>query len=169
MSKREDFHVYSSTTHHRHRNHTAVSGAKYCMSVDMANMMIHGTSELEVGKKSNLPFGQGNPRLQERCLEWIPIKKINAFEARRNAIQNWSDNHMSDSIFNLKSSPKVVQNPAPRGPIGLQNPFRRPPGGQAEEKSFFDTSRTPQGPLLGSHLGVQNRSKRVLEAFPRRM
>ena len=24
MSKREDFHVYSSTTHHRHRNHAAV-------------------------------------------------------------------------------------------------------------------------------------------------
>ena len=56
MSKREDFHVYSSTTHHRHRNHTAVSDAKYCVSVDMANMMIHGTSELEVGKKSNLPY-----------------------------------------------------------------------------------------------------------------
>ena len=33
--------------------------------------MIHGTSELEVGKKSNLPFGQGKRSLQERYLEWI--------------------------------------------------------------------------------------------------
>ena len=64
---------HSSATHHRHGNHTAVSGAKYYMSEDMANMMIHGTSEVEVGKKINLPFGQGCPRLQERCLEWIPI------------------------------------------------------------------------------------------------
>ena len=72
--RREDFHVYTSTTHHRHRNHTAVSDAKYCMFVDMANMMIHGTSELEVGKTSNLPFGQGCPSLQERFLEWIPVK-----------------------------------------------------------------------------------------------
>ena len=52
MSRREDFHVYSSTTHHRHRNHTAVSDAKYCMSVDMANVRIQGTSEVEeVAKK----------------------------------------------------------------------------------------------------------------------
>ena len=49
--RREGFHVFLSTTHHRHRNHTAVSDAKYCMFVDMANMMIHGTSELEVGKR----------------------------------------------------------------------------------------------------------------------
>ena len=62
-----------STSHHRHRNHTAVSDAKYCMFVDIADMMIHGTSDLEVGKKSNLPFGQGCPRLQKRCLKWIPI------------------------------------------------------------------------------------------------
>ena len=41
--------------------------------------------------------------------------------------------------------------------------------GQAEKKKFFDASRTPQGPLLGSHLGVQNRSKPVPEAFPRRI
>ena len=50
MSGRKDFHVYSSTTRHRHRNHTAVSEAKYCISVDMANVMIDGTSEVEMGK-----------------------------------------------------------------------------------------------------------------------
>ena len=42
-------------------------------------------------------------------------------------------------------------------------------GGQAEEKMFFNDSRTPLGPLLGSHLGVQNRSKLVPEALPRRI
>ena len=52
---------HSSTTHHRHRNHTAVSGAKYCMSVDMANMMIHGTSELEVEKKVIYPLVKKTP------------------------------------------------------------------------------------------------------------
>ena len=41
-------------------------------------------------------------------------------------------------------------------------------GGQAEEKTFFNASRTPQGPLLGSHVGVQTGSKPVPEAFPRR-
>ena len=40
------------------------------MSEDKANMTIQGTLELEVGKKSNLPFGQGCPSLQERRLEW---------------------------------------------------------------------------------------------------
>ena len=47
---------HSSTTHHRHRNHTAVSGAKYYMSEDMANMMILGTSELEVEKKRRVIY-----------------------------------------------------------------------------------------------------------------
>ena len=42
-------------------------------------------------------------------------------------------------------------------------------GGQAEEKMFFNAARTPQGPLLGNHLGSQNRSKPVPEGFPRRM
>ena len=36
-------------------------------------------------------------------------------------------------------------------------------GGQAEKKTFFNASRTPQGPLLGNHLGGQNRSKPVPE------
>ena len=45
---RKDFYVYSSTTYHRHRNHTAVSDAKCCMYVDMADTMIHGTSEFQV-------------------------------------------------------------------------------------------------------------------------
>ena len=47
---------HSSTTHHRHRNHTAVSGAKYYKSEDMANMMILGTSELEVEKKRRVIY-----------------------------------------------------------------------------------------------------------------
>ena len=41
-------------------------------------------------------------------------------------------------------------------------------GGQAEKKTFFNASRTPQGPLLGNHLGGQNRSKPVQEVLPRR-
>ena len=43
------------------------------MCVDMANMMIHGTSEVEeVGKKSNLSFGQVCPRLQQRYSNGAP-------------------------------------------------------------------------------------------------
>ena len=34
-------------------------------------------------------------------------------------------------------------------------------GGEAEKNTLFNASRTPQGLLLMSHLGVQNRSKRV--------
>ena len=33
---------------------------------------------------------------------------------------------------------------------------------------FLKASRTPQGPVLGGHLGVQNPSKPVLEALPTR-
>ena len=33
-----------------------MSNAEYCVSVDMANVMIHGTSELEVGKKVIYPL-----------------------------------------------------------------------------------------------------------------
>ena len=54
-----------------HRGHTAASDAKYGISGDMANVMIDGASELEMGKKNNLPFGLRGARLQERCLEWI--------------------------------------------------------------------------------------------------
>ena len=42
-------------------------------------------------------------------------------------------------------------------------------GGQVRKNTFLMASRRPQGPLLGGHLGVENRSKLVLEAFPRRM
>ena len=42
------------------------------------------------------------------------------------------------------------------------------PGGQVRKKTFLMASRTPQGPLLGGYLGVENRSKAALEAFPRR-
>ena len=40
-----------------------MSEAKYCMSVDMANMMIHGTSELEVkrGKRVIYPLVMDAP------------------------------------------------------------------------------------------------------------
>ena len=41
-------------------------------------------------------------------------------------------------------------------------------GGKAEKNTFLKASRTPQGPLLGGHLGGQNRSKAVMEAFPTR-
>ena len=40
-----------------HRSHDAVSDAKYCISGDMAKVMIDGASELEMGKTNNLPFG----------------------------------------------------------------------------------------------------------------
>ena len=47
---------HSSTTHHRHGNHTAVSGAKYYMPEDLANMMSLGASKLEVEKKRRLIY-----------------------------------------------------------------------------------------------------------------
>ena len=49
------------------------------MFVDMANMTIHGTSEFEVGKKGNLPFDQGCPRLQKKMTRMdtnIKIQRI---------------------------------------------------------------------------------------------
>ena len=39
-----------------------------------------------------------------------------------------SDKHTSDSILKLKLPPTIVQNPTPRGPNGVQNPFWGPPG-----------------------------------------
>ena len=33
------------------------------------------------------------------------------------------------------------------------------PGGQVRKKTVLMASRTPQGPLLGGHLGVENHSK----------
>ena len=39
------------------RSHTAVSDAKYCISGDMANVMIDGASELQMGKNNDLPSG----------------------------------------------------------------------------------------------------------------
>ena len=41
-------------------------------------------------------------------------------------------------------------------------------GSQAEKKTDFNASRRPQEPFLGNPLGVQNRSKAVMEALPRR-
>ena len=40
-----------------HRGHTAASDAKYGISGDMANVMIDGASELEMGKNNDLPSG----------------------------------------------------------------------------------------------------------------
>ena len=40
-----------------HRGHTAASDAKYGISGVMANVIIDGASELEMGKNNNLPFG----------------------------------------------------------------------------------------------------------------
>ena len=53
--------------------------------------------------------------------------------------------------------------------MGSKNHSGGVQGGQAEMKTIFDASRTPHGPLLGGHLGVQNRSKPVQDTFPRRM
>ena len=39
-------------------------------------------------------------------------------------------------------------------------------GGQAEKKTFLIALTTPQGAPLGGYLGVQNRSKAVMEALP---
>ena len=39
-----------------HRSHTAVSDAKYCISGDMANVMMDGASELEMGKTITYPL-----------------------------------------------------------------------------------------------------------------
>ena len=44
----------------------------------------------------------------------------------------------------------------------------RIPESQAEQKTVLTASRMPRGPLLGSHLGVQNRSEAVMEALPTR-
>ena len=41
-------------------------------------------------------------------------------------------------------------------------------GGQAEEETFLKPSGTPPGPHLGSHVGIQNRSKPITEALPKR-
>ena len=37
--------------------------------------------------------------------------------------------------------------------------------GQAKKKTFLKTSKTPQGPPLGNHLGIQNHSKPITEAL----
>ena len=39
-----------------------MSDAKYCISGDMANVMIDGVSELEMGKNNNLPFWLARPK-----------------------------------------------------------------------------------------------------------
>ena len=61
----------------------------------------------------------------------------------------------------LKIQPEGVQ-------MASQNHSGGDLGGHAEEKPFFNASTTPQGPLLGSHLGIQKRSEPVPEVFPRR-
>ena len=83
-------------------------------------------------------------------------------------MQNWSDKLTSDLIFKLKLPPTLFQNRAPRGPNGFQNSLGGLLRGQAGKKTFLKASRMPQGPLWGGHLGGQNPSKPVPEAFPTR-
>ena len=81
-------------------------------------------------KKVICPLVKDAQDCQKKSLEWIEIWKFNASGARRCTMQNWSDKRTSDSIFERKWSPKMIQNDAPRGPNGLQNPFWRHPGEQ---------------------------------------
>ena len=71
----------------------------HCMSMDMAHMKIHSTSQLEMEKKV---IAQGCPSLDERCLKGISMYKIKAFGARRKAVQNLSDKLTSDSFLEPK-------------------------------------------------------------------
>ena len=60
----------------------------------------------------------------------------------------------------------MVQSSAPRVQMPPKTYSGGLLGGQAEQKTFLKASRTPQGPLLGGHLGVQNRSEALMEALP---
>ena len=68
-------------------------------------------------------------------------------------MQNWSDKHTSDSIFKLKWSPKMVQNDAPRGPNGLQNPFWRPPERPSWKVYVFEGLEDASGTSFGRPFG----------------
>ena len=84
-------------------------------------------------------------------------------------MQNWSDKDTSDQVLELKLFQKLFK----IQPQGVQMASKIHSGGllggQAKKRTFSKASRTPQAPLLGGHLGIQNPSKPVPEAFPRRM
>ena len=168
MSRREDSHVYSSTAHPRHRNHTAVSAANYCMFVDMTNMIIHGTSELSVVKKIIYPLvrdAQGCKKDVSNGHQYENSKHLeyDEMQCKTEVTKTLRTGLSSQNGFQklLKIQPQGIQMASKIHSGGV-------PGGQIEEKTFLKASRTPQGPLLGNHLGLQNRFKPVVEALSRR-
>ena len=64
-----------------HRSHAAVSDAKYYISGDMANVMVDGVSELEMGKNNNLPFWLARPKT---------ARKMSRMDTSINAQYIWS-------------------------------------------------------------------------------
>ena len=107
--------------------------------------------------------------LQARCLETIPIYKFKAFGARRNALQNWSVKHTSDSILQPQFFVNKYSNDhAQRVRMASKIASGGFPGRQIEQIAFREASGTPQGRCLGNYLRIQNRSKPVTEALPRR-
>ena len=65
------------------------------------------------------------------------LTKWRSVGARLNAMQSRSDKHMSDWTFKFKLTPTIVQNPAPRGPNGIQNQLWRHPGRPSRKENVF--------------------------------
>ena len=79
-----------------------------------------------------------------------------------------SDKNASDSILKQKFV-KTLSKIEPQGvQMGPKFNYGGLTGGQAEEETFLKPSRTPQGPVLGNHLGVENCSTAGMEALPTR-
>ena len=87
----------------------------------------HSTHGVEVRKESNLPVGQGCPSLPERCLEGYQYKNSMHLEHDEMQCKTEVTNTLRPN-FETRISLKIVQNPAPRGPNGLQNLFWKHPG-----------------------------------------
>ena len=129
MSRREDFHVYSSTTHHEHRNHTAVSGAEYCMFVDMANTMIHmAHRNWQWGKRVIYPLVRDAPDCKKDVSNGYQYKTSTHWDHDEMQCETEVTNTLRAQLVKLKIPPDIIQNPAPKIPNGVQNPFWRPLG-----------------------------------------